>query len=322
MAILVEAPKVRGVAATPTPFGDDAAPRASRRRRARVPLAIWCFLAVLALIIVLAICAPLFAPYDPAKGTLAGRLHAPAFLSPDKTYLLGSDQIGRDIFSRMLYGGRISLTVGFLAVLIGGSIGTLLGSLAGYVGGWLDEAIMTLGDIQLAFPFTLLAIAVIAVLGPSLRNLIIVVGISGWVTYARIARAQTLAIKQREFVTAERAVGGTVGRILLRHILPNIAASLIVVGSLDLARTIILESTLSFLGLGVQPPAASWGGMLGEGREYLNSAWWIGTFPGVLLTLTTISVSRIGDWLRDVLDPTLGSPQRTKREAGTVAHGA
>lgn len=286
-------------------FADDAAPRTGKRRRARVPLPVWFFMGFLLLVVLIAIFAPVLAPYNPTKGTLSGRLHAPAFLSDDKTYPLGSDQIGRDVLSRMLYGARISLTVGFLAVLIGGCFGSLLGLIAGYVGGWLDETIMTLGDMQLAFPFILLAIAVIAVLGPSLRNLIIVVGISGWVTYARIARAQVLAVKEREFVTAERALGATAGRILFRHILPNIAASLIVVGSLDLARTIILESTLSFLGLGVQPPTASWGGMLGEGREYLNTAWWISTFPGILLTLTTISVSRIGDWLRDVLDPTM-----------------
>ncbi|MDQ6834401.1 MAG: ABC transporter permease [Chloroflexota bacterium] len=286
-------------------FVDDAAPRTGKRRRARIPLPVWFFIGFLLLVILIAVFAPILAPYNPTKGTLAGRLHAPAFLSAEKTYPLGSDQIGRDVLSRMLYGARISLTVGFLAVLIGGCFGSLLGLVAGYVGGWLDETIMTLGDMQLAFPFILLAIAVIAVLGPSLRNLIIVVGISGWVTYARIARAQVLAVREREFITAERAIGATASRILFRHILPNIAASLIVVGSLDLARTIILESTLSFLGLGVQPPTASWGGMLGEGREYLNTAWWISTFPGILLTLTTISVSRIGDWLRDVLDPTM-----------------
>ncbi len=286
-------------------FADDAAPRTGKRRRARIPLPVWFFIGFLLLVILIAVFAPILAPYNPTKGTLSGRLHAPAFLSAEKTYPLGSDQIGRDVLSRMLYGARISLTVGFLAVLIGGCFGSLLGLVAGYVGGWLDETIMTLGDMQLAFPFILLAIAVIAVLGPSLRNLIIVVGISGWVTYARIARAQVLAVREREFITAERAIGATASRILFRHILPNIAASLIVVGSLDLARTIILESTLSFLGLGVQPPTASWGGMLGEGREYLNTAWWISTFPGILLTLTTISVSRIGDWLRDVLDPTM-----------------
>jgi len=305
MATRGEAIQPTGSSAARTAFADDATPRTGKRRRAHVPLPVWFFMGFLLLVILIAIFAPVLAPYNPTKGTLSGRLHAPAFLSADKTYPLGSDQIGRDVLSRMLYGARISLTVGFLAVLIGGCFGSLLGLVAGYVGGWVDETIMTLGDMQLAFPFILLAIAVIAVLGPSLRNLIIVVGISGWVTYARIARAQVLAVKEREFVTAERAIGATASRILFRHILPNIAASLIVVGSLDLARTIILESTLSFLGLGVQPPTASWGGMLGEGREYLNTAWWISTFPGILLTLTTISVSRIGDWLRDVLDPTM-----------------
>ncbi len=285
-------------------LADEPVARVARRRR-RIPLPVWLFLGVLAVIVLTAVFAPLLSPYDPAVGALSGRLAKPAFLSGDPTYVLGADGLGRDVLSRMLWGARISLTVGFAAVLVGGLSGSLLGLLAGYFGGWLDETIMTLGDMQLAFPFILLAIAVIAVLGPSLRNLIIVVGISGWVTYARIARAQVLTVKEQEFVTAERAIGGTASRILFRHILPNIAASLIVVASLDLARTIILESTLSFLGLGVQPPTASWGGMLGEGREYLNTAWWISTFPGILLTLTTISISRIGDWLRDVLDPTM-----------------
>ncbi|MDQ6834039.1 MAG: ABC transporter permease, partial [Chloroflexota bacterium] len=220
-------PPTSGPAAL-TAFADDAAPRTGKRRRARVPLPVWFFIGFLLLVILIAIFAPFLAPYNPTKGTLSGRLHAPGFLSADKTYPLGSDQIGRDVLSRMLYGARISLTVGFLAVLIGGCFGSLLGLVAGYVGGWLDETIMTLGDMQLAFPFILLAIAVIAVLGPSLRNLIIVVGISGWVTYARIARAQVLAVKEREFVTAERAIGATASRILFRQILQNIAASLIV----------------------------------------------------------------------------------------------
>ncbi|MCL4531760.1 MAG: ABC transporter permease, partial [Actinobacteria bacterium] len=169
----------------------------------------------------------------------------------------------------------------------------------------IDEAIMMVADVQLAFPFILLAIAVIAVLGPSLPNLIIVIGISGWVTYARIARGEVLGVKEKEYVEAIRSLGGSHWRIIFRHLLPNVISPLIVVATLDVARTIILESTLSFLGLGIQPPTPSWGGMLGEGRDYLDSAWWIAIFPGLFLMAVTMSVSRVGDWLRDVLDPTL-----------------
>lgn len=281
-----------------------------KRRRSRwrsIPPSVFFFLLMIALTIILAIAAPLVTPYDPDIGNLRGRLLAPSWLpGGNSAYFLGSDEQGRDVLTRMIYGARISLTVGFSAVLIGGLIGSLLGLLAGYFGRAVDEVIMTLADIQLAFPFILLAIAVIAVVGPSLRNLIIVVGISGWVTYARIARAQVMVLREREFVTAVQSIGGSSGRILFRHILPNILSPLIVVASLDLARTIILESTLSFLGLGVQPPTASWGSMLGTGREFVNTGqWWIAVFPGLLLTLVTIGASRIGDWVRDVLDPTM-----------------
>jgi peptide/nickel transport system permease protein len=182
-----------------------------------------------------------------------------------------------------------------------------MGMLAGYLGKSVDDVIMMVADIQLAFPFILLAIAVIAVLGPSFTNLVVLIGISGWVTYARIARAQVLSIKEKEYVEAIRCLGGDNIRIILRHLLPNALSPLIVVATLDLARTIILESTLSFLGLGIQPPTPSWGGMLGEGRQYLGNAWWISIFPGLFLMVVALSVSRIGDWLRDVLDPTLRS---------------
>lgn len=283
-------------------------PRKKHRSRwLAIPLPVIFFLLVIATIVLLAIFAPFVTPYNPNIGVLRGRLLPPAWLpGGDAAYLLGSDEQGRDVLTRMIYGARISLTVGFAAVVLGGLLGSLLGLLAGYFGRAVDEVIMTLADIQLAFPFILLAIAVIAVVGPSLRNLIVVVGLSGWVTYARIARAQVLGLREREFITASRSVGGSDTRILFRHILPNILSPLIVVASLDLARTIILESTLSFLGLGVQPPTPSWGSMLGAGREFINTGqWWIATFPGLLLTLTTIGVSRVGDWVRDVLDPTM-----------------
>jgi peptide/nickel transport system permease protein len=169
----------------------------------------------------------------------------------------------------------------------------------------MDNAIMTIADAQLAFPFILLAIGIIAVLGPSFPTLIVVIGLSGWMSYARVLRSQVLVLRSREFVDAIHALGGSVGRVVTRHILPNVLSSLVVIATLELARSIVAEATLSFLGLGVQPPTPSWGGMVQEGREYLDSAWWISTFPGLVLMLTSLVVSRTGDWLRDLLDPTL-----------------
>jgi peptide/nickel transport system permease protein len=261
----------------------------------------------MSVVILMAVCAPLVSPYDPIQQSLRDRLTSPTWF-PDAgrhRHLLGTDQLGRDILSRIIHGSRVSLIVGFAAVMIGGAIGGSLGLLSGYAGGVMDEIIMFVVDAQLAFPFILLAIGIIAVLGPSFGNLIIIVGLSGWVTYARIVRAQVLTIKEREYVLAIRGLGGSMWRILASHIVPNTLAPFLVVATLELARTILLESTLSFLGLGIQPPTPSWGGMLSEGRGYLDTAWWISAFPGLVLMLTALVVSRVGDWLRDVLDPTL-----------------
>jgi len=272
-----------------------------------VPLFVWASAAFMAVVVLAAICAPLVAPYDPTQQSLRERLKAPTVFPEEgrQRHLLGTDQLGRDILSRIIYGSRVSLIVGFAAVLIGGAIGGSLGLLSGYAGGVVDEIVMLLVDAQLAFPFILLAIGIIAVLGPSFGNLIVIVGLSGWVTYARLVRAQVLTIKEREYVVAIRALGGSVWRIMASHIVPNTLAPFLVVTTLELARTILLESTLSFLGLGIQPPTPSWGGMLNEGRSYLDSAWWISALPGLVLMLTALVVSRVGDWLRDVLDPTL-----------------
>jgi peptide/nickel transport system permease protein len=258
------------------------------------------------LLVVAAVAAPWIAPEDPIRQSLRGRLSAPTFAGADgKTHLLGTDHLGRDVFSRVVYGARVSLLVGFAAVIVGGLVGATLGLLAGFRGGWTDSLIMTLADAQLAFPFILLAIGIIAVLGPSFSTLIVVIGLSGWVTYARVLRSQVLVLRSREFVDAIHALGGSVARVIARHVLPNVLSSLVVIATLELARAIVLEATLSFLGLGVQPPTPSWGGMVHEGREYLDSAWWISTAPGIVLMLTSIVVSRTGDWLRDLLDPTL-----------------
>jgi len=279
----------------------------TRPPRRRVPLYVWGSAAFMLLIVLAALLAPAVSPYDPIQQSLRERLRGPTWFPEEgrKRHLLGTDHLGRDILSRIVYGSRVSLIVGFAAVLIGGTIGGTLGLLSGFAGGAVDEAIMLVVDAQLAFPFILLAIGIIAVLGPSFPNLILVVGLSGWVTYARIVRAQVLSIKEREYITAIRGLGGSVRRIILSHILPNTLAPFLVVATLELARTILLESTLSFLGLGIQPPTPSWGGMLNEGRGYLDTAWWISAFPGLALMVTALLVSRVGDWLRDVLDPTL-----------------
>jgi peptide/nickel transport system permease protein len=280
------------------------APRAAPRTR--VPWPLYAAAAFVGLLAVIAVAAPLLAPHDPERGSLRARLRAPTLEAPDgKAHVLGTDHLGRDVLSRMIFGTRVSLTIGFAAVAVGGIVGGLLGLVAGFRGGWVDEVVMTVADAQLAFPFILLAIGIIAVLGPSFPNLIVVVGLSGWVTYARVLRSQVLSLRQRDFVSAILGLGGSVPRVLVRHILPNVASTFMVIATLELARAIVLEATLSFLGLGIQPPTPSWGGMIHEGREYLDSAWWISVCPGVVLMLTSLVVSRTGDWLRDVLDPTL-----------------
>jgi peptide/nickel transport system permease protein len=279
----------------------------------RVPPVVWLCATILLLMLLAALLAPLLAPKSPYEQSLMLRLKPPTWLEDGEPgYILGTDEVGRDVLSRMIYGARVSLSIGLLGVLIGSILGTMLGMLAGYFTGLTDEVIMLLADMQLAFPFILLAIAIIAVLGPDPAGsipwkLIVIVGISGWMTYARVCRGVVLTMKEREFVQSVRALGGSDNRILFRHILPNILSPVIVLATLDLARLIILESTLSFLGLGVQPPAPSWGGMLGQGRQYLDTAWWLSTFPGLAIMLTTLAISRGGDWLRDVLDPTLRS---------------
>ena len=279
------------------------APTLRARRTARLAMAGFAFVLLLGAV---AMAAPWLAPHDPTRQSLRDRLAPPTLEAPDgRARLLGTDHLGRDVLSRVIYGARVSLVVGLSAVVVGGALGAALGIAAGFRGGFTDSVIMTLADAQLAFPFILLAIGIIAVLGPSFPTLIVVIGLSGWVSYARILRSQVLVLRSREFVDAIHALGGSAARVIARHILPNVLSSLVVVATLELARAIVLEATLSFLGLGIQPPTPSWGGMIHEGREYLDSAWWISTFPGLVLMLTSIVVSRTGDWLRDLLDPTL-----------------
>jgi peptide/nickel transport system permease protein len=294
----------------PAPAPAELAPPAieamPRPRGRRAPWLIRLGVAFVLLLAVGAVVAPWVLPQDPERQSLRARLKPPTLEGADgRAHLLGTDHLGRDVLTRVIYGSRVSLVIGLAAVLVGGLIGSSLGLLAGYQGGRIDGIIMTVADAQLAFPFILLAIGIIAVLGPSFPTLIVVIGLSGWVSYARILRAQVLVLRSREFVEASQALGGSPVRIILQHILPNVLASLVVVATLELARSIVLEATLSFLGLGIQPPTPSWGGMIQEGRDYLDSAWWISTAPGIVLMITSIVISRSGDWLRDVLDPTL-----------------
>jgi peptide/nickel transport system permease protein len=222
------------------------------------------------------------------------------------THLLGTDQLGRDVLSRLLHGSRISVAVGVSSVLIGGFVGALLGLLAGIQGGRVDTVISRGIDTFMALPFLILVLAVIGILGPSLLTIVLVLGLTGWSTYARVVRGEALAMRERDFVSAATALGASRFRLAARHVLPNITASIIVLATLDVAGTILAESSLSFLGLGVQPPAVTWGLMISSGREYLSSAWWLAVFPGLAISYTVLGVIFLGDFLRDVLDPKIG----------------
>jgi peptide/nickel transport system permease protein len=264
-------------------------------------------LAVVVLVVVTAVAAPLLSPFDPVEQDLGDlRLKAPGFRDAGgRAHPLGTDHLGRDLLARVIYGARPALMVGFAAVVISGLIGMAAGLVSGYFGGRIDDALMRLADIQLAFPFILLAIAVIGVLGPSLTTIIVVIGVSSWVVYARIVRSAVLSLREREFVQAALALGSGDGRVLIRHILPNALTPWLVVATLDMARVIVIESALSFLGLGVQPPTPTWGGMLADGRVYISTAWWLATFPGLAILVTVLGINLFGDGLRDTLDPRL-----------------
>jgi peptide/nickel transport system permease protein len=257
-------------------------------------------------VILAAVLAPLIAPFDPLEQDIGQRLREPGWQDVQgRVHPLGTDHLGRDILSRIIYGSRIALLVGLAAVLISGILGMVIGLVAGYFGGRVDDFLMRLADVQLAFPFILLAIAVIGVLGPSLRNIIIVIGVSSWVVYARVVRGEVLSIREREYVQAAVALGSRHGRVLRQHVLPNTLTPWLVVATLDMARVIVIESALSFLGLGVQPPTPTWGGMLADGRVYLSTAWWLATFPGLAILVTVLGINLFGDGLRDTLDPRL-----------------
>src|SRR4030042_2662311 len=244
--------------------------------------------------------ASFLAPYDPGKTDVSLKLKPPS-----SQYYLGTDQLGRDVFSRMLYGSRISLSVGFVAVAISIIIGILVGALAGYYGRWIDSFLMRFVDIMLCFPSFFLILTVVALLGPSLFNIMVVIGITSWMGTSRFVRGEFLSLRERDFVQAAKALGVKDHRIIFRHILPNGLAPVFVTATLDVATAVLVEAGLSFLGFGVQPPAPSWGNILTEGRTYIFDAWWLTLFPGFAILITVLSFNLSGEGLRDALDPRL-----------------
>jgi peptide/nickel transport system permease protein len=267
--------------------------------------------AVFGLIMVLgvifsAVFAPWISPHDPTLQDVEKRLIPPIYEEgADPNYLLGTDHLGRDIVSRLIYGARISIVVSISAVALSAIAGTLIGLFSGFYGGKVDSFFMRIADVQLAFPFILLAIAIIAVLGPDLQNIIITMAITGWVIYARVVRAEVLSLREKEFILSVKALGGSNGRIIFNHLLPNVIPPIIVIVTLEMARMIIMEAALSFLGLGIQPPTPTWGGMLADGRVYLATSWWLATFPGLVIMVVVLGINLLGNWLRDMLDPRL-----------------
>ncbi len=254
--------------------------------------------------ILCALFAPWLSPHDPLKADLDVRLTPPVFQSGGNwNHILGTDHIGRDILSRLIYGARISLAVGLVSTFVGFIIGGTLGIVAGYFGGRSDSIVTKMMDIQLSFPFVLFAIFVVGVTGPKLINIIIICGITRWVMYARVVRGQVLSIREKEFIEAAQGIGCTTTRILLRHVFPNVFSSILVLSTLNIGIIIVLESTLSFLGLGIQPPTPSWGGMLYDGKIYMVEAWWITALPGLAIMLVVLSSNVIGDYLSDLMDP-------------------
>jgi ABC-type dipeptide/oligopeptide/nickel transport system permease subunit len=289
---------------------EDLPPRRSRtmlvlRRLASKPGAVF-GIAVILLFVVFALVPQLIAPHDPYAQALIRRLKPPSFMDRGVDgYLLGTDQLGRDTLSRIIYGARVTLMVSLFAVVVSAFIGIWAGLAAGFFGGRVDGIILRLIDMQLAFPVVLLVIAIVAVVGPSLTNLIFLMGLSAWPRFARIVRGSVLSVRGLEYIEAARSIGAGKLRVMLRHILPNILSAIIVYASFELARMILLEATLSFLGLGVQPPTPTWGGMINDGKNYLSISWAVSLFPGIAIALIILAFNLLGDELRDALDPQL-----------------
>jgi peptide/nickel transport system permease protein len=262
--------------------------------------------AIILTVTLLALFADQLSPHDPLSATISARLSPPGWITESgDTYPLGTDPLGRDLLSRVLHGARISLVVGVVSVGLSGLVGVTLGLIAGYYGGMFDLVIMRLVDFQMAFPFIVLTIAVVAVMGSSLVNVIIVLALASWVVYARLVRGLTLALRAKEYVEGARAVGCLDRRIITRHIFPNVLPAVFVIATYQFAHMVIAESALSFLGLGLPPPIASWGSSINDGRAYLDQAWWVTTIPGLALMFTVMGATFLGDWARETLDPTL-----------------
>lgn len=253
-----------------------------------------------------AVFCPAIAPHDPYKQNIMNRLRPPAWMPGGKVaHLLGTDHLGRDLLTRIMYGSRISLTVGVSAVVLQVIIGVVLGLLAGYYGGKVDSVISFFVNCMMGFPFILLAMSLVAVLGPSLQNIIIALGVTGWTVFTRVTRIETMKQREQEYVLAATSLAFTTRRILLRHVLPNLVPSIIVLATVEVARAIIRESLLSFLGLGIRPPTPSWGAMLAEGRDYMLMQWWLAAFPGAAIFISALGINLLGDALRDIMDPYL-----------------
>ena len=293
-------------------------------------------LIIILVVVISAIGAEIVAPHNPYKQELRLRNTGPSLEAAAVTpstdpranwlgvidrnsipHVLGTDQLGRDELSRLIFGARISLTVGFATVVFSGTVGTFLGLLAGFYRGWVDDLIMRLVDVQMGFPTLMLALAVLYAMGPGFQNLVIVLAVTRWMLYARITRGMMLSLRETPFVEGARVVGCGDLRIMLRHMLPNLLAPIIVLMTLEVARAVLSEAALSFLGLGIQPPEASWGLMLAQGREYITSAWWLVTFPGLAIMITTLSFNLMASWLRSITDPT----QRWRWLAAKKAQG-
>ena len=255
-------------------------------------------LLIVLVVILMALFPQFIAPYDPIATDVTVSNQAPS-----AAHWFGTDFYGRDIFSRVIWGTRIDLLIGVLGVVIPFLVGGMIGLLAGYYGGFLDSLLMRITDIMMAFPFTILVITIMAILGQGLINLFIALWLVGWMSYAKLVRSEVLGLKNKEYIKAARTIGTSGKMIMLRHILPNILPTFIVVSTLSVASSILIEASLSFLGLGIQPPAVSWGVMLSDGRNYLATNWWMATFPGIAISLTVLGIMLLGNWLRDVLDP-------------------
>ncbi len=261
----------------------------------------WIGLGLTVIVVLAAVAAPWVAPHDPLAADFGDSFRPPGSAG----HPLGTDQLGRDLLSRVLYGARLALFIGVSTVVVTTVAGGLLGLLAGFVERWPGAVVMRIADVQLSFPFILLAMTINAIVGLGLRNIILSLSAAGWVVYARVVRGEVLSVKRREYVQAAAALGIGRARLLFRHVLPNVAPSIIVVASLQFSQFIVAEAAISFLGFGVQPPTPAWGSMLSESRDFMYVAWWLTAFPGVALALTALGVNLLGDWLRDTLDPKL-----------------